>query len=303
MRSNYDKGADTLSVPKKKKRGLRFALAALLLLLIAAVIWISPWGTVPTGVRHYLFVGKDNWSEIDDAQEGRTDAMLLITLDSGAKRISMTSFLRDTLVDMPSGGQNRLNTLARTYGDEALRAYIEETYAVDITGMFSINFAGAVQVIDALGGVTVDLTRAEVSYLRQAVGNYGATYTLRAGPCKLNGAQALGYMRCRKLDNDFGRTNRQANVLNALMQEARSMSLSQVLRAVPEVLKCYTTNLSLSEQLTLARGLFALRSTPLRRFQIPAEGTYRYTTVKGASMLKINVEKNQKLFAAFLSER
>ena len=285
----------------KSKRRMMYAAGLLLLLLIAAVIWISPWDAAPTGVRHYLFTGKDNWGGLETAQMGRSDAMMLITLDSGAKRLSMTSFLRDTMVSMPGGGTNRLNTLTRLHGDAALRTHIEETYAIDISGTFSINFTGAMQVIDALGGITVDLTRAEASYLRQAVGDYGAEYTLREGPCRLNGAQALGYMRCRSLDNDAGRTSRQASVLSALMQEARGMSLSQVLRVVPGVAGCYTTDLSLSEQLSLARGLFALRNAPLRRHQVPAEGTYRFTSVNGASMLRMNAEKNQDLFAAFLS--
>jgi len=295
-------------VPQKKgwdpKRIRRYApFALLLLLLIVMVIWIATLAVRPVGVQHYLFAGKDNWGGLASAELGRADAILLITLDFDAKSVSMTSFLRDTMVDMPGGSKNRLNTLVRIHGDDALRTYIEETYAIDIAGMFSINFTGAVQVIDALGGVTVDLTRAEASYLRRAVGDYGAEYTLHEGPCRLNGAQALGYMRCRSLDSDFGRTNRQANVLNALMQEARGMSLGKVLRIVPEVTGCYTTDLSLGEQLKLARGLFALRAATLRRHQIPSEGTYSFTSVNGASMIKISAEKNKELFAAFLSEQ
>ena len=303
----------TPPVPKGQKstplrRRLLIGALLLLLLTLAAILVLMltgvkplPWITEPAGVRHYLFAGKDNWGDLSTAEQGRSDAILLITLDFDARHISMTSFLRDTMVDMPGGSRNRLNTLVRLHGDEALRAYIEEIYAIDIAGMFSINFSGTVQVIDALGGITIDLTRAEANYLRRTVGNYGAEFTLREGPSRLNGAQALGYMRCRSLDNDFGRTNRQASVLNALLQEARTMSLAQVLRVVPEVLGFYTTDLNLGEQLALARGLFALRDAPLRRHQIPAEGTYRYTSANGASMLRINAEKNRELFAAFLA--
>ncbi|MCL2545472.1 MAG: LCP family protein [Clostridia bacterium] len=292
--------------PKRLRR--RWLAGPLLLLLIGIIVAAMlagilplPWAPQPAGIRHYLFVGKDNWGELASAEQGRADAILLITLDFDSKSLSMTSFLRDTMVDMPGGGRNRLNTLSRLYGDEALRAYIEETYALDIAGMFSINFSGAVRVIDALGGITVDLTRAEANYLRRAVGNYGAEFTLREGPSRLNGAQALGYMRCRSLDSDFGRTNRQANVLKALMQEARAMPLDKVLRVVPEVLGFYATDLGLGDQLALARGLFLLRDAPLRRHQIPAEGAYRYTSVGGSSMLRIDAEKNRALFEAFLS--
>ncbi|MCL2811765.1 MAG: LCP family protein [Clostridia bacterium] len=291
-----------IPVIKQKPRWIRLGLVvAGLLLLIAAGLWIAQRATVPTGVQHYLFAGKDNWGSLATAEQGRADAILLITLDSDAKSVSMTSFLRDTMVDMPGGSRNRLNTLARIHGDEALRTYVEDTYALDLAGMFSINFSGAMQVIDALGGVTINLTRAEVSYLRRAVGDFGPEYILREGPCRLNGAQALSYMRCRNLDSDFGRIDRQANMLAALMQEARGMSLNKVLRVVPEVMGNYATGLSLSEQLTLARHLYALRNAPLRRHQLPAPGTYRYTSVGGSSMLRINVEKNKELLQAFLA--
>jgi len=289
------------SIIKRKPRRILLGVAAAALVLMAVILWIVQRTAVPVGVHHYLFTGKDNWGNLSAAETGRTDAVLLVTLDTRANNLSVTSFLRDTQVDMPGGTKNRLNTLARIHGDEALRTYIEETYNLDIAGMFSINFSGAVQVIDALGGVTIDLTKAEVTYLRRAVGDYGRGFTLREGPCRLNGAQALGYMRCRNLDSDFGRTDRQANVLNALMQEARSMRLNQVLRVVPEVMGHYTTDLSLTEQLTLARSLFALRNAPLRRHQVPAQGTYRFISADGSSMLRINVDKNKELLEAFLA--
>ncbi len=279
-------------------RIVSITLAALLLVLgaLAAKLWLDR----PSGIHHYLLAGKDHWGETDPDDAGRTDVMLLLSLNYDQPSISMTSFLRDTQVETPKGGQIKLNTLARQYGDEGLRTYLEETYSIDIEGLFSINFTGIVQVLDSLGGVTVELTRAEVGYLRRAVGEYEG-YPLQEGPCLLNGALALGYMRCRKLDNDFGRTNRQANVLSALMSEARTMQMGEVLGIVPAIARCYTTGMSLGDQLALARGAFSLRSAPLRRHQIPAEGTYRFATVDGASMLRINLEKNRQLFHDFLA--
>lgn len=302
--SPLDEILDSASQPPapRRKRGRRWVAAALALLLVAGVAAALNLGAgAPTGVRHYLLVGKDHWGEATSDDAGRTDVMLLITLDYDTPGLAMTSFLRDTLIDMPTGGQNRLNTLARKHGDAALREYVERTYGIGIEGMLSINFTGVVRVLDALGGVSVELTGAEAAYIRREVGDFAGEPPLHKGLCRLNGAQALSYMRCRKLDNDFGRANRQANVLSALMREAGDMTLGEALQAVPGIAACYSTDLSLGEQLELVRGAYALRAAPLRRHQIPAEGTYRYVTVKGASMLKINQEKNKALFDAFLA--
>jgi len=269
-------------------------LALLLLIAVAGATFL--FAVQPTGVRHYLLIGKDSWDGLTPS-EGRTDVMMLVTLNFETNRIFMTSFLRDTLVITPRGGQDRLNTIAQRYGDDVLRKYLEDTYSIHIDGMFSLNFWGAIRVVDALGGVTVDLTSAEVSYLRRTFS--GPRYTLHTGLCKLSGAQALEYMRCRRLDNDFGRTNRQANVMKALMQEMRSVSLNKVLLLMPELGGFFSTDLSLGEQLALARDVYALRNASVNHHQVPASGTFRYTSFRGASVLKIDVAKNKNLLEAF----
>ena len=291
----------TVIYEKKPRRFRRFVLILLaLLLLVVGVGATFLFATWPTGVRHYLLIGKDSWVGLTPS-EGRTDVMMLITLDFETNGIFMTSFLRDTLVRTPRGGQDRLNTIAQRYGDDALRKYLEDTYNIRIDGVLSLNFWGAIRIVDALGGVTVDLTPAEVSYLRRTFS--GPKYTLHAGSCKLSGAQALEYMRCRKLDNDFGRTNRQANVMTALMQEMRVMSLDKAFRLVPELGGFFTTNLSLGEQFALARDVYTLRNARVSHHQVPASGTFRYTSLRGASVLRIDVEKNKSLLGAFWTGR
>ena len=291
----------TIIYRKKPRRFRRFVLTFLaLLLLIAVASAVFLFVTRPTGVRHYLLVGKDSWKGLTPS-EGRTDVMMLATLDFEANHIFMTSFLRDTLVNMPRGGQDRLNTMAQRHGDDALRKYLEDTYNIRIDGVFCLNFWGAIRIVDTLGGVTVDLTRAEVSYLRRTFS--GPKYTLDAGSCRLSGAQALEYMRCRKLDSDFGRTNRQANVMKALMQEMRGVSLDKALLLVSELGGFFSTDLSLAEQLVLARDVYTLRNAKVNHHQVPASGTFRYTTLRRASVLKIDVEKNKRLLEAFWARK
>ena len=119
----------------------------------------------------------------------------------------------------------------------------------------------------------------------------------------LSGAQALEYMRCRKIDSDFGRTNRQANVMKALMQEMRGVALVKALLLVPKLGGFFSTDISLGKQLALTRDVYTLRNASVNYHQVPASGTFSYTTVRKASVLKIDVEKNKRLLEAFLAGR
>ncbi len=281
--------------PRRKRTILVLALCAVLLLAAWAGAWFLQR---PTGMRHYLLLGRDQWGEHND--RGRTDVMLMVTLDFDGSRVLTTSFLRDTQITLPKGGQGKLNTLAQAYGDAAVADYVSETYGVAIDGVFSVNFTSMMRILDAVGGVTVTLSPAEVRYLRVNAGDYPPDFNLHEGDCLLNGAQAVAYMRCRKLDSDMGRVNRQANVLAALMQQVRHMGASKALGLVPTFAGTYTTDLPLADQLSLARDAFRLRYAPLSRHQIPSEGTFRYGSLEGSSVLVINQEKNAALFSQFL---
>lgn len=284
------------TIPRRRKRwGWILVTCTLIVALAGASLWLT---SRPTGMGHYLLLGRDQWGVSNDL--GRTDVMMLVSLDYDRQRVLLTSFLRDTQITLPKGGKDRLNTLAQYYGDQALASYLTETYGIDIAGVFSVNFTSMMHILDAVGGITVDLTAAEVRYLRKQAGDYGAEFTLHEGPCKINGAQAVAYMRCRALDNDMGRTMRQSNVLQALMKQARGMRSSQVVQLVPQLAGSYTTDMALTEQIALARDAFSLRNAELHRHQIPADGTFRYASLRGGSVLRMNEEKNKELFAAFL---
>ncbi len=279
-------------LPDHRKRTIRLGF---LLLTAVLLLWLAVWLLVrPSGMRHYLVLGRDGWGMHQDA--GRTDAMAVITLDYSGNRVLFTSFLRDTKIKLPQGNENRLNTLAQYHGDQALKEYLEQQYGIRISGVVSANFTSMVYILDALGGVTIDITKQEANYLREHAGDYPG-YTLHEGECLLNGAQTLAYMRCRMLDDDGGRVNRQAKVVQALMHGR--LSVGKVVAAIRQLSGSYVTDLSLGEQLSLVKDAFTLRRAELVRFQIPAPNTFRYG---GNSMLVIDQEKNQQLYQKLLDD-
>lgn len=247
-----------------------------------------------TDIAHYLLIGVDGWG-LNEEGSARSDAIILTSLDYGRDRILFTSFARDSIVK-PSyrKGTVKLNTLVRSSeGEQVLAEYFEEAFGMKIEGYFVINFSGAVDVINALGGVNLDLSEEEVYYIDYHAGDYRG-FPLSPGVCRVNGAQALYYMRCRNLDNDFGRQGRQGNVLRAVMEKVSNLSPLRAMGLLDDVLGMYRTSLHGGRQVELALRALKLRDADVITHSLPAEGTYRYgRDSHGTSGLIFDLEENR----------
>lgn len=247
-------------------------------------------------MEHYLLVGVDGWG-LNEEGGARSDAIILASLDYGRDRITFTSFARDSIVKPAyRKGTVKLNTLVRSEeGEQALLDYLEQAYGLPISGRFIINFSGTVDVINAIGGVSIELSQAEADYVNYHAGVYEG-YPLKEGVSRLNGAQALYYMRCRSLDNDFGRQGRQGKALRAMVSELSRITPFRALMLVDDVLGMYRTDLPIGAQFELAMKAIRLRDAQVQTQSLPAEGTYRYgKDSHGASGLEFNLETNRAL--------
>ncbi len=276
----------------------------IVLILLAIFCWLAAFSigaAEKIDMEHYLLVGVDGWG-INKEGGARSDAIILASLDYGRDRITFTSFARDSIVK-PSyrKGTVKLNTLVRSVeGEQALIDYLQEAYGLPIKGHFVINFSGAVDVINAIGGIEIELSQAEADYVDHHAGYYHG-YPLTEGKCLLNGAQALYYMRCRSLDNDFGRQNRQGKALRAMVSELSGITPIRALMLVDDVLGMYRTDLGVGAQFELAMKAIALRNAEVKTHSVPAEGTYRYgKDSHGASGLELDIERNQALLYELL---
>ena len=195
----------------------------------------------------------------------------------------------------------KLNTLVRSQeGEQVLIDYLSEAFSVPIKGYFVINFSGTVDVINAIGGIGVELSQDEADYIDYHAGVYEG-FPLLAGECRLNGAQALYYMRCRSLDNDFGRQGRQGKALRAMVDELSRITPMRALMLVDDVLGMYRTDLTVGAQFELAMKAIRLRGAQVQTYSLPAEGTYRYgKDSHDASGLEFNLEANRALLHELL---
>ena len=269
-------------------------MAALLLMLCVMTAFSAGAAAMEIDMEHYLLVGADGWG-LNEEGSARSDAIILASLDYGRSRITFTSFARDCIVK-PSSWKDtvKINTLIRSAeGEKTLIRYIEEEFGLPISGYFIINFSGTVDLINAVGGVSIELTQDEADYVNRHAGLYTG-YPLAQGMSRLNGAQALCYMRCRELDNDFGRQGRQGKTLRALVDGFSDITPLGALMLVDDVLGMYRTSLSFGQQFELAMKALVLRGAEVVTHSLPEAGTFRYRQDShGASGLEIDMEANR----------
>lgn len=238
---------------------------------------------------NFLLVGRDAHGE---GENGRSDSMILCRVDTGKKTVTLISFLRDMYVSIPGYRDNRLNAAYSMGGSELLIETLEENFGVTVDVSLEIDFEGFVGLIDKLGGVDITLTEREANHL-----GHGLT----EGMNHLNGERALAYSRIRYLDSDFVRTERQRNVLTALLEKYRTASFATMLDVTDAFLDESTSDHTDDELLAYALELYAtLSDAELTTHRVPADGTYTYETIRGMSVVGVDFEENRELLAQLL---
>lgn len=270
----------------KAHKAARIALIALLV-VAAALLILHPHGT-----ETYLVLGMDNYGSLDTT--GRSDVMMLVQLDFTRSRITGVTFARDMFIDNDSGYETKINTIVRARGEEGLVTALEKDFDLNIDGWFRVNFTTVIELVDALGGAEVELTEKEASYINYNVGIYPDN-PLSEGVCLLNGAQALSYARCRKLDNDIGRGQRQSKLLSGMVKSTRQMTLSKISNVFTSLKHAWRSSLSAGEQLGLLSRVMWLRGAKVVSAGLPFEGAWSYGNSKnGDNGIRIDLYENTR---------
>ncbi len=259
-------------------------------------------------IINILLVGQDRRP---GETRARSDSMILCTINKETKTITLTSFLRDLYVQIPGYADNRINVSYFLGGTSLLNQCIEKNFGIHIDGNIEIDFAGFQKVVDILGGVDVELTGAEASYLNRRgnwdVNNSSAgTWNLKEGINHLTGEQALAYSRIRNVGGtgDFGRTDRQKIVLNALFAGVRDMNLTQLNSLLTQILPLVSTDMTQKELIGLVFDIFPMLGSvkSLQTERIPADGAYKMTMINGMSVLLPDLEKSREILKEIMSE-
>lgn len=242
-----------------------------------------------SGLVNILLIGQDRREGEDRA---RSDTMILCTFDTETKEVTMTSFLRDLYVSIPGYSDNRINAAYAFGGSSLLTDTLKENFDIHVDGTVEVDFTQFSQIIDMVGGVTMELRQDEADAINASVPG-----SLTAGEQWLTGSQALAYSRIRNLDadGDFSRTNRQRKLITALIRAYRDADLRAIVSMVTQALPMISTDMSRLTLLRYAAELFpVLASGDVASQQIPADGSYSIQTINDMSVLVADMEATRQ---------
>lgn len=251
-------------------------------------------------VLNILLVGADKRAEW--AEKGRSDSVMIATLDNKNKRLKITSVMRDLYVTIPEHGEDRFNAAYSYGGVELLYKTIAQNFNLKLDGFVIVDFEAFKSVINTIGGVEVTLTEAEHKYL---INSYktGSIQDLVPGTNVMNGSQALAYTRIRQdAHGDFGRTQRQRNVLQAIFTKAKSMPLSKLKELINKLMPYLTTDLNDSEIISYMMSVLMMGTTEIDQLRIPVDDSFTQDRIRNMAVLVPDLEKNKKELNYFIFE-
>lgn len=252
---------------------------------------LSPSELKVDGVINIMLVGEDRRPD-EDRQ--RSDSMILCSFDTRNNTINMVSFLRDAYVAIPGYSASKMNAAYQWGGVSLLDRTLAVNFGVHVDGNIVVNFEGFMKIIDMLGGVTITLTEAEANHLNEIY-----KFELEPGPQHLTGRQALCYSRIRYIDWDISRTQRQRNVLTAILNNLRSKDLGSLISVATDILQSgfIETDMSATELMSYITTLFPMvANANVNNQHIPALGTFEEMNVGRLVDVKVaDLEANRKI--------
>lgn len=218
-----------------------------------------------THVLNVLLIGEDTRDENITDEDTRADSAIIASVNIDTQQITLTSVLRDAYCyyevvdgDEDSGRYSKINEAMYYGGIDCYIRAIEKNYKINIDNYAIVNFDSFESIIDTLGGITVEMTRAEIKEINNHPSRYGnVTIDAEPGLVDLNGEQALAYCRIRYIDSDNARADRQKTVLLKIFEKMSGASTVKAIEVVNNLLPYVKMGFQKSEVIDI--GTYAIR--------------------------------------------
>ncbi|MBO1001318.1 LCP family protein [Pseudogracilibacillus auburnensis] len=246
------------------------------------------------GEMKVLLIGND----AREGEQGRSDTLMIAYYNQHTNQIKLASLMRDMYVEIPEYGMQKLNAAFAFGGPELVRKTIKHNFDIDVNYYAVVDFSGFTEIVDLIApkGIEVDIPE-EMST--------GIGMTLHPGKQTLSGEEVLGYVRFRK-DNqgDFGRVERQQEVLSKIKDEALSVeNIIHLPKIIGTADPYIDTNVDKQTLLSIAKGLVSTDSHEIKTLRIPLDDSYTDEHVDVGAVLSVDLEENkQKLIHFFFEE-
>lgn len=242
----------------KKKIAVIFALLILITQKTYSLEKTKLYENNKNNIENILLIGKDN---TNSNLTSRSDCMIILTINTVDKALKLTSLARDTLVDIPGVGEEKLNH-AYAYGkEELLLETINKNFKLDIKDYVVVDFRSFIEIVDIIGGVDVEINEKELKDLNNVIkvcysldsSNGGnIQYIDNVGSNKLNGYQTLAYARIRKMDTIYRRDERQRKILANIATKLSDISVTEYPRVISSIINHINANISIDKIFKLA---------------------------------------------------
>lgn len=234
----------------------------------------------------------------------RTDAMIICSIHRTTGEVKLTSIMRDTAVELNNigkySGTYRINAANYFGGADLAMKTVNEMFGMNIENYVMVNFFGFQKIAEKLGGITIDITEAEMNEINKRIVEQ-AKAAYRAGidesdlkneylesygeNVHLDGRQTLAYARIRKTDNDYARTERQRTVLNELLKKLKTMNPMEIAQLAMSMSDQFKTNMKIDDIINIAMVVIGNGMSDIESMRLPVAGSYTEETRNNESML------------------
>ncbi len=253
-------------------------------------------------VINVALFGVDSRKEVN---EGRSDAIMIASFDAEHHKVKVVSIMRDSEVKVSGHGRTKINHAYAYGGAELAIKTLNQNFGLNIKDYITVNFYQLADVVDAVGGLEIEITEAERrnmnTYIKEAANAVGKKYQTvkKAGLQLLTGEQVVAYARIRYVGNsDFERTERQREVIEKVFQKVMETSVLRYPSLLNSVLPMIETSLSNSDILGIASRIVMFGKPTFEQGRFPLDGEYR----SGGGNLIYNLEEASAKLHRFLYE-
>ena len=292
---------------KKTMRGLICLLAVILALISGltasaeADLAINP--DLDPAWQNILLLGTDNRSS---DEVGRTDTMIILSVNAEEKSVRLTSLMRDMWVDIYGTSRTHKINAANVFGGtDAAMATVNYYFGMNIEDYVLVDMDGLTQIINKIGGVEIALSEEEAKVVNQSMKEQQLEEqaTVSGGESvHLTGEQAMAYVRIRSIGGDQQRTERQRTVLLAMAAKLKETSVWSLMDVAMTMMGYVQTNLSMGEILDLGMTALEVDLAGVEQMRIPQDGAYTMGREEksGLSVVWADFEKNTELLHEFI---
>ena len=260
-------------------------------------------------IQNIMIFGLDDHFDDDN---GRADTMMLISIDKKHNALKQVSFLRDLYLPIFNQGEDKLNAAFAYGGAKLAIETIEYNFKIKIDNYIVLDFDSFIYIINSLGGLDITLTQEEINYIDwQSFRNHqvevedelmstAPSFEGQTGvKVHVNGRQALWHARNRGQQgicsgDDFARTQRQSEVIDAVIEKVQSSSIADLIKIAYDVAPMITTNMNLPDTIKTSLGIPNYLKYKAITHKVPQQFNFDYDTVNGASVLRISNFEEEK---------